>query len=458
VEVDLKEWLELVKASGKDIIGTHWDKQQDTFSGQLVAGRTEIMDKITPHFDTWDEFAKFHGNDRFCVEKSIYRLIAKEIGLQNVEFLNIELGNRFDQVDREAWKDDMFSCNFVGGPFLQIDGLSNREYDVVYGNPIDGSNYLSVKQKVGMISRPSKKFFRDWTVTAFVNGEQKFQHKLDLSGKRVLISMGSKALGDTLAWMPYAEEFRKKHNCHVICSSWWNKILDYPEIEFVEPGSQVQNVYATYEVGCFDTQPDMNPYDWRTVPLQKVATDILGLEYVPVRAKLKGGVEKTGQIKPYICFSEFSTMQAKLWNYSGGWQETIDYLNSLGYDCISISREKSQLKNIVSHNNQPIEQTISDIAGCQFYIGLNHGPSWIAYSLGIPYIMIDGLAEEWNNPPNPYRISIDVGCKPCFNNTSIPINRSWDWCTNGDKFACTKAIVPEMVIEMIKKIREDDAQ
>jgi len=199
----------------------------------------------------------------------------------------------------------------------------------------------------------------------------------------------------------------------------------------------------------------MNPLDWRTVPLQKVASDILGLDYIPLQTRLKSGLEKVKHPKPYICFSEFSTMQAKLWNYEGGWQAIINYLNGLGYDCISISKEKSQLQGIIDHCNQSIEQTISDIVGCEFYIGLNHGPSWIAYSLGIPYVMIDGLAEEWNNPPNPYRIKIDVGCKPCFNNIDIPINRSWDWCTNGNKFACTKSITPELVIETINRLRED---
>ncbi|PIV84052.1 MAG: autotransporter strand-loop-strand O-heptosyltransferase, partial [Candidatus Moranbacteria bacterium CG17_big_fil_post_rev_8_21_14_2_50_44_12] len=68
----------------------------------------------------------------------------------------------------------------------------------------------------------------------------------------VIIAMGSKALGDTIAWIPYVEEFRKKHNCNVYCSTWWNNVLDYPDIHFIKPGDAVNDVYASYEVGCYD--------------------------------------------------------------------------------------------------------------------------------------------------------------------------------------------------------------
>ena len=36
-----------------------------------------------------------------------------------------------------------------------------------------------------------------------------------IKGKVVYIIFQSKGLGDTLAWFPYVEEFRKKYNCKV---------------------------------------------------------------------------------------------------------------------------------------------------------------------------------------------------------------------------------------------------
>ena len=451
-EVDIKDWMEKVNASDKSLIGCRWDHQEKTFSGQVFAGTVEVMDKIVPRLETWEEFAKMHGERRFNSEEVFLDRINEHVGVGNYDVLDIDLGNRFDQVDREAWKDDLFQCHFVEGPFFNIIGISNREYDVTFSNPIDGESFV-LKQKVGSWSRPDKKYFREWTITAKLNGEVKFQHNLDLKGNRVLISLGSKALGDTIAWIPYIEEFRKKHDCHVIFSSWWKKIFDYPEIEFVNPGTPVENVCASYDVGCFDDQLDRNVINWRLSNLQKVAADILGVDYKPIRAKMKYESHRKGgngnEPKPYVCFSEFSTMQNKLWNREGAWQKIIDYLNSLGYDCVSISTEQSKLTGIIDHCGQSIEQSLTDVSGASFYVGLNAGPTWLAYALNIPHVMIVGVSEPWNDPPNPYRVQMDVGCKPCFNNVLVPINRGWEWCVNEDKYACTKAITPEMVIKAI---------
>jgi autotransporter strand-loop-strand O-heptosyltransferase len=400
---------------------------------------------------------------KFVVERWIYNYVASKCDIkESLDWIRIETVNRFDNVDRSVWKDDQFQCNFIDGPYLNIAGTSDREYETVYSVP-DNPDVYTTRQKVGMWSRPNVKYFREWTVKAFLDKELKFEHTMDLKGVRVLISMSSKALGDTIAWMPYVEEFRKKHDCHVICAGWWNQIFDYPEIEFVEPGAKVEDIYASYSVGCFDDQLDKNVKNWRETPLQKVAADILGIEYEPIRAKLKEQHfvaphictdDPLGQ-GPYICFSEFSTMQNKMWNRPGAWQKTINYLNTLKYSCVSVSVEPTELEHVWKHNGQSIEQSIADIAGATFYVGLNHGPAWIAYALGVPVVMITGVSEEFNDFPNPYRVVVDTGCKPCFNNLDIPIDRSWDWCVNEDKFVCTREITELMVQRPIDKLHVD---
>jgi autotransporter strand-loop-strand O-heptosyltransferase len=456
-EVDLDDWLKKVNASDKDLIAVRWENQKETVSGLITAARTEVFDAIIPRLETWADFVKQYGEDRFCSERGYYKIIKEKVGLENVEFLDIEVGNRFAHVSPDAWKNDLFQCNFVEGPFLNIIGIGDREYDVSWTTTQDGVLY-TLKQKVGCWSRPAVKFFKEWTVRAVLEGELKFENTLDLAGKRVLIQMGSKALGDTIAWIPYIEEFRKKHNCHVICSGWWQEIFDYPEIEFVKPGSQVPDIYATYEVGCFDDQLDKNPINWRLSPLQKVAADILGIEYEPIKARLKVTPRKRGngkKPKPYVCFSEFSTMRNKLWNRPGAWQKVVDHLNSLGYECISISAEQTQLKGATNHNGQSIQNTIADIAGCDFYVGLNHGPAWVAYALGKPVIMLTGVSEVWNDFPNPYRIAInnEVCGVGCFNDPSLPIDRGWEWCPRKKDYACTREIIEEMVIQKIQEVR-----
>lgn len=448
-EVDLVEWLKKVHASSKDLICLQFEGKPGTVGGHITAGRAEVMDKILLRIPTWDDFVKIYGDDRFCSEKKYYDIIIEKIGIDNVEFIQMDVGNRFNQVDKNAWKDDMFQIHFVEGPFLNIVGMSDREYDVTFGTPT-GGNIYGLKQKVGVWSRPTCKYYQPWVVRASLNGEVKFEHTLDLKGKRVLICMSSKALGDTIAWMPYVEEFRKKHECHVICSGWWLDIFDYPEIEFVKPGTGIADIYASYEVGCFDGQLDKNVKNWRETTLQKVSADILGIDYEPIRAKLKYEPKPKGK---YVCFSEHSTMKNKLWNREGAWQEVIDYLVSEGYECVSISAEMTKLQNVTSHNGQPIEKTISDIAGAEFYIGLNAGPSWIAYALDVPCIMVTGVSIEENDFPNPYRISVDVGCIPCFHDVTVPIERGFEWCPRNRDYACTKEITPQLVIEKINKAR-----
>lgn len=459
IEVDMETWLSLVSSSKKDLICIPYEGIKNGVGGGIMAGKTELYDKLIPRLKSWKQYADMYPNEKFVAERWLYRHFKDTMpDFDNiVDWVQIETTNRWDNVDRTVWADDDFICHFVEGPFLQIVGGSVNEYDVEWSTPTNPLLY-TLKQKAGMWSRPNIKYYQPWTVKAKLNGEVKFEHSFDPRGKRVLVCMGSKALGDTLAWMPYVEEFRKKWDCHLICSSWWIDILDYPEIEYVKPGSGVENIYASFNVGCFDNQLELNVENWRTTILQKVSADILGIDYTPIKAKLKFTPHREGNgkpKKPYVCFSEYSTMQNKFWNREGAWQKIIDYLVDLGYDCVSISPEGTLLKNVIQHNGQPIEHTISDIAGCEFYLGLNHGPAWIAYSLGVPAVMITGVSEPWNDFPNPYRVSSDV-CRPgCFNDPSLPINRGWEWCPRNKNYECTRAITEGMVIEAINRLRKD---
>ena len=455
-EADLDKFIPIALSSNKSFTGINYEGRG--VRTDIWSGKTDFLFAAVPKISSWTEYTAGMKdiNIEYVLETWLYKKFLEAFKLSSLNLIDFEVTNRFDQVDRDLWDDDVFQLSFFEGALLNIAGISNREYDVSYST--SQTNIFSLKQKVGMWSRPDPKFYLPWIVTASLNNELKYRHEMNLEGKNILIQMGSKALGDTISWMPYVEEFRKKHNCHVICSGWWQEIFDYPEIEFIKPGSSVNNIYAGYTVGCFDNQLDKNPINWRDVPLQKVAADILGLEYEPLQARLKESALSHVPIKkPYICFSEYSTMQNKLWNRPGAWQKVIDYLVSVGYECVSISSEPSQLNNVTKHNGQSIQSTIEDIRNCEFYIGLNHGPIWIAHSLNIPAIMITGVSEEWNDFPNPYRIAInnEVCGIGCFNDKTLPIDRGWNWCPRNKNFACTGEITETMVISMIEKLRGD---
>ena len=106
-----------------------------------------------------------------------------------------------------------------------------------------------------MWSKTSLEYFIDYNirVTDLDSSEILFEHKFNAKDKRVYIHFASKALGDTLAWFPYFEEFRKKHQCELIVSTFHNDMFEenYPDITFINPGETQYKLYAMYEIGSF---------------------------------------------------------------------------------------------------------------------------------------------------------------------------------------------------------------
>jgi len=97
---------------------------------------------------------------------------------------------------------------------------------------------------------------------------------------------------------------------------------------------------------------------------------------------------------------------------------------------------------------------LTDLSGADFYVGLNHGPAWLAYSVGLPIILITGVSAEFNDFPTPYRIATKDCIPGCFNDPTIPIDRGFDFCPRKRDYICTKNITEKMVYGAIKKIRK----
>ena len=160
----------------------------------------------------------------------------------------------------------------------------------------------------------------------------------------------------------------------------------------------------------------------------------------------------------YVTLSEFSTFQCKLWNYPNAWQQIVDYLNELGLKVVVISKEKSKLKNIIDRTNRPINESINTIRHGEFHLGVSAGPSWIAWSLGIPVVLISGYSARWGEFKTKIKrvINQDV-CHGCFNDPDAPFDRGdWNWCPRQKgtqkQFECTKKITPDMVKRAIDEI------
>jgi autotransporter strand-loop-strand O-heptosyltransferase len=294
-----------------------------------------------------------------------------------------------------------------------------------------------------------------------------FNKKLDLSDKRVYISLDSKSLGDTLAWFPAVEEFRKKHKCKVICSTFQNDFFKktYPEIEFIKPGDEVHDVKALYSIGWYygengELNPTMNPNETKNQPMQKTAFDILGLEYQEVVPKLSIPTETK---KKQVAIAIHATCQAKYWNNPTGWQEVVDWCSGHNYEVVLISREDSgfmgniQPTGIRKLPSGPIEAAISEISKSEAFIGIGSGLSWLAWALGTPTILISGFSHAYTEPlKNTARICSPAGkCAGCFNTHRLDPS-DWNWCPvhkgTDRQFECSKLITSDSVISQLKTI------
>jgi autotransporter strand-loop-strand O-heptosyltransferase len=343
--------------------------------------------------------------------------------------------------------------HFVDQPFLEITGEGDADYRVQF---IDEEGVIAYDTVIKTNSwvKLNRRYYTKWTTKVWENGTLIYENVLDLTGKRVLISLESKSLGDTIAWAPYALEFQKKHNCKVILSSFWNNILDYPEIELVEPGSNVENLYAIYRMGWFFDK-DREPHVPLLVPMQKAVTGILGLEFTEVKPKLISSiVEKNDK---QICIGFHSTTQAKYWNNPTGWQELVDWLISKGYTVKLLSKEGMEYmgnkvpQGVIQHPDGDIKLVMDELKKSKAFIGIGSGLSWLSWSLDVPTVIISGFSYDWAEMKDCIRISAPEGkCAGCFNRTRLDAS-NWNWCPDNRDYECTKTITSEMVIDELKK-------
>lgn len=274
----------------------------------------------------------------------------------------------------------------------------------------------------------------------------------NLKNKNIFIIIPSTALGDTLAWIPYIEQFRTKHHCNVFCGTNYNNLFkkSYSNIVFVQQPCFVKNLYKKIEIGLFLN----SKHQYQEIPLQQTATDILDLLYKEIRPKIDSFDQKKLIGGKYVCIASESTAKCKLWNNEKGWQSTIDYLTNLGYKIVSLSINKQPFDNVIEIINQPLETLTNIIKESKFFIGLGSGLSWLAWGLNKKIIMISGFSLPYCEfKSNNYRVVNETVCHGCFNDKSLTFDRNnYFWCPRKKDFSCTKMISFEAVKEKIDLI------
>ncbi|NBU53506.1 MAG: autotransporter strand-loop-strand O-heptosyltransferase, partial [Alphaproteobacteria bacterium] len=288
--------------------------------------------------------------------------------------------------------------------------------------------------------------------------------------KNVLISFESSSLGDTLAWFPYVEEFRKKHGCNIYVSTFKNEIFknQYPEINLIPPGKSVENLFALYRMGWFYINGVMDnlkhPREFKNIPLQQTASDILGLEYESIAPKISLPKLKRPIEEPYVCIAMHSTAQAKYWNNPKGWQDLTNWFKSRGYKVVMLSREENGYMGnfypegvTLIENERTLENAINYLQHSEMFVGIGSGLSWLSWSVGIRTVIISGFSSPLTEAINDrvLRVFNPNSCNSCFNRHKLDAG-DWNWCPDyantNKQFECTKSITPDTVIKVLDSI------
>lgn len=348
--------------------------------------------------------------------------------------------------------------HFCDGPVVDIRGdkADKTTYRVQFYNQTDNRLEQDVMLAVNSSASVQKAYYCPWRILIWLGETKLLDYAFSLKGTNVIVMLTTVGLGDTLAWVACVEEFRKRHQCKIYCSTSLNDFLasSYPEITFMQE-CDIEDAFALYRVGCHNpADTKLAPKTWYQQPLQDIAKSILGLEDL---GEIKPVINLTPEedlhadITKTICIGTDATNMAKQWNYPGGWQVLVDWLVSLGYRVVNLSITADE--KLTGVTQVPLNESLTSIASylkhCDFFIGLTSGLSWLAWTMGTPVVMISGATYPWHE----FKDKIHVGppkdkCQGCINRYRM--NRSdFEWCPDKKNFECTKSITPAMVQQAI---------
>jgi autotransporter strand-loop-strand O-heptosyltransferase len=450
------------------VVGTYLGSQ--TIEGMVVVERDvdQIVSGIRQVIDNYDLYLNNTEIDRqkydwSVITKRMVR-IYEELIRSRKNLNNLETKQRFDEVfenteikPKEMVEKIEIINHYINGALAEIKGNSDGRYLVEFWNRNGDCEY---RDEIGcnMWVKLNKKYFDEYTLKIYSGGNLISEKKYDAKNKRVYIALDSRSLGDTLAWLPYADEFRKKHNCKVICSTFYNDLFvkGYPEIQFVSPGSIVHGAYAMYEIGWFYDE-SREPSLPNTVPLQKTATGILGLEFEEIRPSLSFDRSNRPHDKKYVVISTRSTAGCKEWEHDK-WQDLVNFLKSNGYDVAVIQEDGTSLDGVIDWTgSDPLEKRMNQIYHADFFIGLGSGLSWLSWAVGTHVVMIANFSEDGHEfTGNTTRITNKSVCNSCWNNKNFKFDKGdWYWCPvnkgTDKQFECHKSISVDMVTNKIKE-------
>lgn len=346
--------------------------------------------------------------------------------------------------------------SFSDGPAVEIKGDDEDTYFIEFINSDTNEVVHSDTIKNNMWTKCNKEYYIPWVIK--INGE--VVHKLNLENQKVLVSIDSKSIGDTLAWVPQVIKFKEKYNCKVTLSTfhnyWFKNLKEYKDIEFIEPGFSCV-CYAHYKIGWFSNNGVWdngfkNPTLPQTVPLIKTASNILGIDF----EEINYGIDFTPGERPlkgkYICIGPQATAACKEWTHKN-WKYLSKKLYSKGYNIVALSKNGFKGINIIDRHNLPWDELFNYLYHADLFIGLGSGLSWINWALNKHTLMINNFTEpEHEFIKNITKLQNFDVCNSCWNKKEFQFDAGdWNWCpiNKGTELQhiCQKSITPDRVLE-----------
>ena len=463
---------------GLPIVGTFEEKSYD---GMIVVERNveqikSAIQNIVSDYDTYKNKALQTAN-----VNSYFNRVDQLIDLydQYTERLfairHINVYENIKKNNKSIKTNAVFKYSFNDNAKIEVDNPIDTEqsFHVTFYNSDDNSIKYETDLKHNWWGSCNFTYYIPYEVHIKDNKTNELveTYKFNLKNKKVLVEYESFSLGDQLAWMPIIEQFRKKHECDLYVKLPLKNIFEskYPEIKFVNHNKYVSDAFATYKLGFYvdenGTNNDRCKSDPRKQPLQKIASDYLGLPYEPELPLIDFKVKERPLKKRYVTIATQSTCQAKYWNNKGGWEKVVEYLKSKNFEVICIDKHKvfgngkDCVNNMPSNaldytGDKPLEDRMNQIYHSEFFIGLPSGLSWLAWAVKKPVVLISGFSYPYTEFETPYRVQNHSVCTGCWND-SLFDKGDWKWCPKSDKreeFECTKQITPKMVIDVIDQL------
>ncbi|MBQ9478903.1 MAG: autotransporter strand-loop-strand O-heptosyltransferase, partial [Selenomonadaceae bacterium] len=285
-------------------------------------------------------------------------------------------------------------------------------------------------ERVTLISM--EKFYIEWEIALWLDGEPVFFHQFDPTGQRVHFRFTRNAIGDNIALLPYVEEFRRVFDSEVsisIGAHMRDIVRNYfPRVRLIE--GELDEMYATFYMSGWMNMPLATTSDVRSIPMEDFGRTLLNTPRIQRAPKVIYKPTKPREIEgKYVCIGVHASANPKCWLNPGGWDQVVDYLKSIGYRVLCIDRDRSRTDHDMTvempegaedfSGSYDLIDRVNQLAYADFFIGLGSGLSWLAWAVDIPVVLISGISEPWCEFESAYRVNNPLVCHGCYNDLRV---------------------------------------